>query len=175
MLSYASRAWHHAVGPTLTRTLGPRRELSLKKCMEVESFHSSLQPYFQSFAECEPGRRLELLAQAMEPSAEIWGPKVVFRGYEDISAKISAFQRNWPQCRLLLASGIVSFQNAGHFAMVIANASGQVLASGYSVVELAPSGRIQRVLAFWGEPCAVPQGWPEHLVLAQTLRSSAGA
>ena len=133
--------------------------------MESSAFLLALRPYLDAFVEHDSARRLNLLEQGLASNAEIWGPKRVFAGYAEISEKIEGFQRNWPDCRLVLASGVVCFNNAGHFAKAIVASSGSVLASGHSVVELAQDGRISRVLAFWGPQVALPESWPKHLAV----------
>ena len=130
--------------------------------MEASAFFLALKPYLDAFVEQDSARRLVLLEQGLIPNAEIWGPKRVFTGYAEVSEKIAGFHENWPNCRLVLASGIVCFNNAGHFANAIVDSHGSVLTSGYSVVELAQDGRISRVLAFWGPQPPLPESWPTH-------------
>ena len=130
--------------------------------MEASAFLFALKPYLDAFIEHDSARRLDLLEQGLTSNAEIWGPKRVFTGYAEISEKIEGFHRNWPDCRLVLASGIVCFNNAGHFAKAIVSSDGSILAGGHSVVELAQDGRISRVLAFWGPQPPLPESWPTH-------------
>ena len=131
--------------------------------MEAPSFTRPPKPYLDAFVEHDAATRLALLEQALTPSAEIWGPARVFAGYAEISEKIDGFQRNWPDCRLVLASGILCFNNAGHFAMAIIRPDASIAARGHSVVELAADGRIDRVLAFWGPQPPIPDDWPVRL------------
>ena len=131
--------------------------------MEASAFFLPLKPYLDAFVEHDSARRLALLEQSLTSNAEIWGPKRIFTGYAEILEKIEGFHKNWPNCRLVLASGIVCFNNAGHFAKAIVGSDGSVLASGHSVVEMAHDGRIRRVLAFWGPQVALPESWPKHL------------
>ena len=131
--------------------------------MEASAFFLPLRPYLDAFGERDSTRRLGLLEQGLTPNAEIWGPKRVFTGYAEISEKIVEFHKNWPNCRLVLASGIVCFNSAGHFAKAIVGADGSLLASGHSVMELAQDRRISRVLAFWGPQPPLPVSWPTHL------------
>lgn len=133
--------------------------------MESSAFLLPLEPYLEAFAERDPARRLELLALGLTPGAQIWGPKRVFAGYAEISQKIEGFHKNWPECRLVISNGIICFDNAGHFAKAIVGPDDSVLASGHSVLELAPDGRIHRVLAFWGPHPDLPQSWPIHLAM----------
>ena len=131
--------------------------------MKASSFFRPLKPYLDAFVEHDVARRMELVEQSLTPSAEIWGPSRVFTGYAEISEKIDGFQKKWPGCRLVITSGIVCFRNAGHLGMTMVNADGSVLASGFSVAELAVDGRISRVLAFWGSQSPIPDDWPAHL------------
>ena len=133
--------------------------------MEDSAFFEPLKPYLEAFAERDPGRRAELLAQGLTPHAEIWGPKRVFAGYAEISEKIEGFHRNWPGCRLVLATGLNSFQNAARFGKAIVGADGTVLASGHSIVELASDGRICKVIPFWDALPPLPVSWPRHLAV----------
>ena len=142
--------------------------------MEASSFFLSLKPYLDAFVESDSTLRLSLLQQGLTENAEIWGPRRVFTGYAEISEKITGFHENWPNCRLVLASGVVCFSNAGHFAKAIVSSDGSILASGHSVVELAQDGRISRVLAFWGPQPPLPESWPAHHSVP-TLRGGTSA
>ena len=139
--------------------------------MDSEAFLRPLLPYSKAFIERNAERRLALLTEALSPTAEIRGPKHVFAGYAAISEKITGFQKNWPECRLVIASGVITFQSACNFFMAIVGPDGQVRVRGQSVVELAPDGRIQRVLAFWGEHPPLRESWPTEF----TVYPSAGA
>lgn len=131
--------------------------------MEASAFLDRLQPYFAAFAERDPVRRREFLAQGLTPDAQIWGPNRVFAGYVEISEKIEGFHKNWPGCRLVLATGVNSFKSAARIGNAIVGADGSVLVDGHSVVELAQDGRICRVVAFWEALPPLPESWPEHL------------
>jgi mannose-6-phosphate isomerase-like protein (cupin superfamily) len=106
----------------------------------------------------------------MTPDAEIWGPKRLFAGYQQISEKIEAFHAHWPDCRLVLASGLNTFQNAARLGSAIIDADGAVLTSGHAVIELADDGRISRVLPFWDPLPALPAEWPEQFSEFTTTR-----
>lgn len=128
--------------------------------MDADAFLRPLRPYMAAFVERDPERRLALLAYALTPGACIGGPSRAYTGHAEISGKIDGFQRNWPGCRLVLAGGLLTFENAAHFPMAIVGPDGEVRAAGHSVAELAADGRVQRVLAFWGTHPPLPVGWP---------------
>lgn len=127
--------------------------------MNESSFLNVLKPYYQAFAEREKAKRLQLLRAAMTPDAEIWGPKRVFVGYEQISEKIEGFHQNWPECRLVLATGLNILLNTARIGCAIIEAEAQVRTRGEAVIELAPDGRIKRVLPFWEPPPPLPNSW----------------
>ena len=131
--------------------------------MDESQFLRVLKPYYEAFAEEEQGRRLQLLRAAMTPDAEIWGPKRVFAGYEQISEKITGFHNNWPRCRLVLATGLNVFLNAARVGGAIVGPDGAVRAQGEALIELAPDGRIKRVIPFWEALPVLPADWPEVL------------
>ena len=84
--------------------------------VEVKAFLAMLVLYLQAFAEHDPVRRGELLARCFTADGEIWGPNRMFVGHAAISEKIATFHVNWPDCRLVLASGIVAFDNVVRLA-----------------------------------------------------------
>lgn len=140
--------------------------------MNTQHFFAALMPYNEAFAEADRSRRLALLSRSMTAGAEIWGPKRVFAGYEQISEKIEGFHQNWPQCRLVLTTGLNVFQNVARFGTAIIGPDGAVLASGQAVIELADDGRIQRVIPFWEALPPVPPEWPSHFSLGHTASAA---
>jgi hypothetical protein len=131
--------------------------------MDESQFLRVLRPYYKAFAEHDPQRRFELLRVAMTPDAEIWGPQRLFAGYDQISEKIAGFHHNWPGCRLVLDTGLNLFLNSARIGGAILGPDGAVRARAEAVVELAPDGRIQRVLPFWEALPPLPASWPAEL------------
>jgi hypothetical protein len=133
--------------------------------MDESQFLAALKPYYQAFAEHDHAIRLQLLQAAMTPDAEIWGPKRVFAGHGQISEKIDGFHRNWPGCRLVLGTGLNIFLNSARIAGAIVGPDGAVRAWGEALIELAPDGRIQRVIPFWEALPPLPADWPAELAV----------
>ena len=123
--------------------------------MNESAFLKALQPYYEAFAERDEAERLRLLLLAMTPTSEIWGPKRVFAGYEQISEKITGFHKNLPGCQLVL--------NSARIGCAIVGPDGAIRARGEALVELADDGRIQRVIPFWDPLPALPVAWPARL------------
>jgi hypothetical protein len=135
--------------------------------MEESQFLAALKPYYEAFAEHDEGRRLELLNQAMTADAEIWGPKRVFAGHHQISEKIAGFHRNWPGCRLVLASGLNVFLDSARLCGAIVRPDGSLVAKGDAIFELAPDGRIKRVIPYWDPLPPLPESWPRDLAVPE--------
>ena len=143
--------------------------------MEQQELLQTLVLYHEAFAEDDVARRLDLLSRSMTPDAQIWGPKRVFAGYEEISDKIDGFHKNWPGCRLALTTGFNTFLNTAHLGAAIIGSDGTVKAVGRSVIEFASDGRIQRVLPLWEELPPLPAGWPAHFAPSQQPSAKSAA
>ncbi len=141
--------------------------------MDESQFLNALKPYYEAFAETDQRRRLQFLKAAMTEDAEIWGPKRVFAGHEQISEKIAGFHQNWPGCRLVLATGLNIFLNSARIGGAIVGADGAIRATGDALVELAPDGRIQRVIPFWDALPPIPTAWPRALAAPSEHGNSA--
>ena len=141
--------------------------------MIEDQFLGALKLYYEAFATRDESMRLQLLRAAMTPNAEIWGPKRVFAGYEEISAKIVGFHENWPGCRLALGTGLNIFLNSGRIGGGIVGPDGKVRARGEALIELAPDGRIQRVIPFWEALPPLPTSWPAELAVPNEQGTSA--
>ena len=158
----------------MTVTSGCMNKSPTIAAMEPSAFLAPLEVYLHAFAEHDCVRRGELLARCLTTDAEIWGPKRVFAGYAAISEKIEGFHKNWPDCRLVLASGVNTFGNVARFGNAIVSPSGSVAAIGHTVIELAPDGRISKVIPFWEPLPPIPSLWPKHLAVPPQLLSSNG-
>ena len=125
-----------------------------------------LEVYFEAFAERDPIRRGELLAQCLTPDCAIWGHSHVYAGHVAISEKIAGFHTNFPDCRLVLAGGPMTFDNIVRAANAIVRRDGSVVARGESVSEIAPDGRLCRIVPLWDTNLPpMPDCWPTHLAV----------
>jgi hypothetical protein len=100
--------------------------------MDIAKLFKVLEVYFEAFAEHDPVRRGELLAQCLTPDCAIWGHSHVYAGHVAISEKIAGFHANFPDCRLVLASGLMTFDNMVRSANAIVRRDGSVVARGES-------------------------------------------
>jgi len=140
--------------------------------IEQSAFLKVLEPYMRAFTERDVVRRQDLLRESMTETAEIYGPKVPFTGYEQISVKIDWFQTSWPECRLVMASGLNVYHDSARFACAIVNSDGELKAQGHAVVQLSSDGRVAKVLPYWDTLPPVPGGWPLELTGGEAQRAA---
>jgi len=132
--------------------------------MNTSALLEVLEVYFEAFAEHDPIRRGGLLAQCLTPDCAIWGHSHVYAGHAAISEKIAGFHANFPDCRLVLASGLMTFDNIVRSANAIVRRDGSVVARGETVSEIAPDGRLCRIVPLWDTDLPpIPESWPAHL------------
>jgi len=135
-----------------------------------------LEVYFEAFAEHDPIRRGELLVQSLTPDCAIWGHSHVYAGHVAISEKIALFHTNFPDCRLVLASGLMTFDSIVRAANAIVRRDGSVVARGESVSEIAPDGRLCRIVPLWETSLPlIPESWPAHLAVQPPRKISDAA
>lgn len=134
--------------------------------MNTSAILEVLAIHYEAFAERDAQRREMMLARCLTPDAEIWGHSQVFAGYSAISKKIAGFHNNFPNCRLVLASGLFVFDNIVRLSGAIIGPDGSVVARSQAVMEFASDGRIHRVVPLWEmELPPLPDGWPGHLAI----------
>lgn len=132
--------------------------------------------YFRAFAEHDPIRRDELLARSLTPDCAIWGHSRVYAGHVAISEKIAGFHKNFPDCRLVLASGLMTFDNIVRSANAIVRRDGSVVARGETVSEISPDGRLCRIVPLWETSLPpIPESWPAHLAVQPVPKASDAA
>lgn len=131
--------------------------------MDEAAFLRVLAPYMRAFTERDADERMRLLALCMTESAQIYGPRVLFTGHVEIAGKMQRFQKNWPDGRLVMSSGLNIFHDAARFGCAIVDPDGNPRASGHAVVQLDPDGRIAKVFPYWEPLPPLPAGWPSDL------------
>jgi len=138
--------------------------------VDVPAFLTIFTIYLEAFAEHDPVRRRGLLARCLSEDSEIWGPNRMFVGHSEISDKIASFHDNWPNCRLVLATGLSTFDNVVRLGNAFVGPDGSVRARGETIFALASDGRIRSVVPLWeAELPPLPKSWQAHLGVPGTI------
>jgi hypothetical protein len=85
-------------------------------------------------------------------------------GREALSRHIAGFHRARPGHRIPIASGVETHHGYVRFQWVMLDAAGHRVGEGFDVGELAPDGRLQRIVGFFGPFPSIPEDWPKDQV-----------
>jgi len=104
----------------------------------------------EAWSEPDPERRRRLLAQAALPSVTFRDPFSATSGLEDLQIHLAAAQFHMPGVRLEREGDVRHCQGTAMAHWVARAADGTVRGRGTNVYDLAPDGRVHRVVGFWG-------------------------
>jgi uncharacterized protein YndB with AHSA1/START domain len=105
---------------------------------------------FSAWAEADGGARRALLDQAVTPGVVFRDAHSATTGIDDLHAHLAAAQLHMPGIRLAREGELQQCQGTAVARWVATAADGGVKARGTNVYELAPDGRIDRVVGMWG-------------------------
>jgi GNAT superfamily N-acetyltransferase len=115
-----------------------------------------LRDYEAAWAETQPQRRDTLLAGCLTETVEIVGPGYRLRGRQAVSDDVARFHRERAGCRAIVTSGFDAHSGWVRFGVAVKAADGAIAESGVDLAELAPDGRLARIVSFWGALPALP-------------------
>ena len=113
-----------------------------------------IQAYIDAWAEKDEAKRRALIDKAWAEDGLYVDPTSEGRGREALSQIIAGFHANAPGARIELASDIDQHHNQIRFAWNFIQADGKTAIEGIDAGELAPDGKIARIVGFWGAPPA---------------------
>lgn len=111
---------------------------------------NSVEAYVALWSEPDPARWPDLLARCWTETSEIIGPGYRFRGVQAVLDELARWRREQPGWRAVQTSGFDRHGDWVRFTIAVHDAGGVPRSEGWDVVELAPDGRIERVVTFWG-------------------------
>jgi hypothetical protein len=100
----------------------------------------------------EPDRAVQrrLIDSAFTDDAELIEPRGRFAGPAAISERLAGFQERFPGGRVEITTGIDEHHGYARYGWTLRGGDGAVLLEGIDVCELAPDGRLRRVVMFFG-------------------------
>jgi uncharacterized protein YndB with AHSA1/START domain len=105
--------------------------------------------FFTAWSESDPTRRYAVLAEAVTPDIEFRDAFSCVQGLEDLHGHISALQIHMPGATVTREGDVRHCQGTALVGWVSRGQDGKVLGSGSNVIDLAPDGRIRRVVGLW--------------------------
>ena len=108
--------------------------------------------YGAAWNETNESKRRALLEQSWADGGVYTDPQSHVEGREALLALIAGFQQQAPGARIVATSGVDSHHGKLRFTWKMAGADGTTIIEGIDFGELAPDGRIQRIVGFFGPP-----------------------
>jgi hypothetical protein len=108
--------------------------------------------YLHAWNEADPAKRKVLLERCWADDGRYVDPPTDGTGREALDAIIAGLHAQQPGARIEPTSGIDQHHDQVRFAWAFVGADGKTAIEGIDVGELAPDGRLARIVGFWGAP-----------------------
>jgi hypothetical protein len=106
--------------------------------------------YCAAWNEAEEHGRRRLLEQSWADDGEYCDPMATVVGRDAFVAHLAGFQERMPGARIERTSGVDEHDGWLRFAWEIVGEDGAAVLEGFDVGQLAPDGRLQRIVGFFG-------------------------
>ena len=107
--------------------------------------------YLTAYGETDPDRRAGLIARAFSEDAELIDPPLTAQGHAGIGDQAQALQSQFPGHRFRRASDVDEHHGHLRYTWELVAPDRSVALTGTDVGQLAPDGRLARVVGFFGE------------------------
>ena len=118
----------------------------------------TVETYGASWNEPDAAKRRELLERSWADDGVFEDPRDRAEGRDALLQLIAGFREQLPGGSIVMTSGVDEHHGLVRFTWRIDDAQGKSLLEGIDFGELAPDGRIQRIVGFWGAPPSPPAG-----------------
>ena len=106
--------------------------------------------YGAAWNEPDPARRRVLLEKVWAPGGTYTDPTTHVDGIDGLLAAIEGFQKQFPGVKIAVTSQADVHHGVLRFSWRMTDASGAARIDGIDFAELAPDGRIKRIVGFFG-------------------------
>jgi len=120
----------------------------------MPSVAETIGAYVAAWNEPDEAKRKALIETAWAADGIYIDPAADVRGRDGLAQVIAGFHAQQPGARIDMASGIDQHHNQIRFAWTFVLADGTAAIEGIDAGELAPDGRLARIIGFWGAPPA---------------------
>jgi hypothetical protein len=116
---------------------------------EQLSIREVVEAYQAAWGVEEEESRRRLLEASLTEDAELVQPNGRSVGREAVTARIAGLSERWPGARVAVTSGIDEHHGFARYTWNLTR-SDSVILSGFDVGEIAPDGRLRRIVQFFG-------------------------
>lgn len=114
------------------------------------TLENTIATYAAAWDEPDRDRRRALLEASVTADAVYVDPGVELRGVAALSGHIDAVSARYPGSRLELTTAVDTHHGIARFGWRKVLADGTLLPDSIDVVEIAPDGRLSRIIGFFG-------------------------
>jgi SnoaL-like domain len=112
---------------------------------------ATVDDYLAAWNERDPQRRAGLIERVWAPDGRLTDPPLEGEGHDGISAVAAAMHEHYAGHRFERTSGVDAHHDHVRFAWRLVGPDGSVAVAGIDVADLAPDGRLARVVGFFGD------------------------
>ena len=112
---------------------------------------SAVEAYLQVWNEADDAARVDRARAVFTDDAQLIDPLIEATGPEAIAAAITELRTQMPGLTLVRTSGFDTHHDLTRFSWVAQAPDGTVAVAGLDVLTVAPDGRIQTSVAFFGD------------------------
>ncbi len=112
--------------------------------------------YGAAWGETDAAKRAHLLEQAWADGGTYTDPQSHVEGRDALSELIGGFQAQVSGAKIVATSAVDKHHDTFRFTWAMRGADGGTMMEGIDFGELAPDGRIKRIVGFFGAPPAAP-------------------
>jgi hypothetical protein len=117
----------------------------------VSDLGATLSTYLDAWNETDPTRRAELVERVWAPDGTLTDPPLAAAGHAAIGELHAALQAQFPGHRFRQATGIDAHHDRFRVGWELVGPDGAVALAGTDFGQLAPDGRLQAIIGFFGD------------------------
>jgi hypothetical protein len=106
--------------------------------------------YIAAWNETDEAKRVALIEECWDAGATYTDPTADVSGREALAGLIAGFQQQMPGASIAVASGIDEHHGRIRFGWRLLADDGSTRMEGIDVGQLAPDGRLESIVGFWG-------------------------
>jgi hypothetical protein len=118
--------------------------------MTTPDVRETVQTYVDAWNTSDRNRRLRLLERSWADDGTYTDPSVHLESRDALVEHAGRFAERWPGGEIALTSGIDHHHAMIRFTWRVVAPDGQTVREGTDFGELAPDGRLQRIVGFFG-------------------------
>ena len=111
---------------------------------------ATVDAYFAMLNEADPDRRAALARQAWTDDGAYYDPLLEAHGHDGLVEMVGGVHAQFPGQRFVRTSGIDAHHGIVRFGWELGDGEGTVTVAGIDVGVIAPDGRLNRIVGFFG-------------------------